>query len=333
MAARGFFIIISLLALLTGVGTLGYRIIERWNWLDAFYMTIITLTTTGFKEVHPMSDEGRILTIVLIIFGMGTVIYSINYFFNLLISIDFKERRRRKMEKAITKLEGHTIICGYGRMGQVMAAELHGAMENIVIIENNEKTVELLKQTEYFWISGDATHDDTLKQAGVEKANVIVSMVDNDSDGLYISLAARTLNPKIHIVIRANNEDAQKKMMRAGANKVFLPTIMSGKRVAQNILNPAVEDFLEITSVHLKKDEQLQLVDIDVNEKTQLVGKNLSNCGIKREGLIIVGIKKSNNKFIFAPSSVYPFENGDCLIALGTSKSYEHVMETLGSKE
>jgi voltage-gated potassium channel len=316
--------IVFLLLLVTFIGVAGYAIIEGWTLTDALYMTVITLTTTGYGEVHKLSDEGRVFTIFLLLVGMGTVAYSVTTLMKDLLSVNFLSRRRKKMQNRINHLKGHTIICGYGRMGRVICKELEKNDYNFVVIEKGTEPIAELERSKYIWINGDATHDDVLIQAGVQHARFMVSMVDSDADGLYISLAARSLNPNIYIITRANEESAQPKILRAGANRVILPVLMSGLKVAQSVLNPAVEDFLDITGIE-PGSKRLQLADIDIKQGSVLVGKNLRNCGFPRDGLIVVGIKHKDGSFVFAPKSDYDFQIGDCLITLGKKAKYDEV--------
>ena len=312
------------------LGTVGYSIIENWNLIDSFYMTIITLTTTGFGEVKPLSTEGRLFTTILIFVGVSIVAYVASTTMSTMFLDNFQYRRRKKMEKQISKLKGHTIICGYGRMGKVICEELMKSTKNIVVIEQDVKHIQELEESKIMWLGGNAAQDDILIKAGIANAKVLVSMIDNDADGLYLTLAARSFNPNIFLIIRANHEQAKTRIMRAGADKVVLPFVMSGKKVAQSVLNPNVEDLLDITGINDDDDkDRLQIVDINIKDGQDLIGKSLRNCGFKRQGLIIVGIKKIDGSFEFAPSADYHFNNGDCLIALGTKESYEEVITLL----
>lgn len=318
-------IILSMVVFVTIMGTLGYQVIEGWNFLDSLYMTIITLTTTGYQEVHQLSDKGRILTMFLLVLGMGIVAYSITSVMSYILNIDFKKRGREKMQKQINSLSGHTIVCGFGRMGHVICEELAKENNEFVIIEQDPAKVEVMKEKGYFYIEGDAAHDENLQKAGIEKAGVLVSMIDNDSDGLYIALAGRSLNKNLFIIVRANDENARRRILRAGANKVILPTIMSGLKVAQSVLNPAVEDFLEI-SFHGSDDQKIQLVDLSVTQESTLVNKTIEEMGPQIQDLIVVGIRKPDHTFIFNPVSSYVFEKDDTLIAMGSGTAFENAI-------
>jgi len=230
------------------------------------------------------------------------------------------------MESKISKLHGHTIICGFGRMGRIICKELHENKMDFVVIDKNKDNIENLSKTPYLWLGADASNDETLLKAGIVRAKTLISMIDNDADALYLTLASRNLNNKIQIISRANEENAEKKLYLAGADKVVLPFIMTGHKVAESIVNPAVEDFLNISGVKGKKGH-LQLADIIVDEHSHLKGRTLQDCGVKKQELIIVGIKKPDSTFIFAPKGDYVFALGDCVIALGTKENYEKVMK------
>jgi len=321
--------ILLLFLFIFGGGIVGYRQIEGWSWFDAFYMTVITLSTTGFAEIHPLSDAGRLFTTVLIVTGMGMVAYCATLIMSWLMRFNLATRRRIKMLKKIDGLTGHIIICGFGRMGRVICEEMEKAKHPFVIIEQGARLIEQLKQTNFLFLDADAADDETLLKAGITRAKSLVSMIDNDHDAIYLTLAARSLNPHIEIVCRCNDDRATKKIKMAGANKVVFPFKLSGQRVAHTIINPAVEAFVDVHGVHPDDKERLQLTDIIVTEKNRLKNMTLATCGITRRELIIVGIKKKDNSFIFSPQADYHFEEGDCLISLGTKENYESVVSKL----
>ena len=327
MSHRAFLIVVFLVLGVTCAGIIGYTIIEGWDLHDSIYMTIITLTTTGYQEVHQLSKMGRTFTIILLIVGMGTVGFSISVLMNELLSIDWKSRRRKRMERKLKDLHGHTIVCAYGRMGKVICQQLAKTENQFVVIEQNSKKIEELEKTTYLWLEGDATQDENLLKVGIEKAKVLVSMVDSDADGLYIALAGRSFNPNLYIIVRASDESAKTKILRAGANRVILPIVMTGHKVAQIVLNPEIEDLLEISGAKLQQNQQVQMIEIDIKDRPYLIGKTLQTCGYKREGLIVVGIQKLNKEFVFAPRSDYQFQEDDCLISLCTVKSYQDLKE------
>lgn len=312
------------------IGTLGYMKLEGWSFFDSLYMTIITLTTIGYEEVKPLSFHGRVFNIFMIITGVGTVTYAIGAIVSDLTSIDFQKRRRQKMLNKIKNFENHTIVCGYGRMGEVICKKLSQYKNPFVVIEKRPALIDELKKTNYHYLEGDAANDDCLLQAGVKKAKVLVSVIDNDSDGLYVALAGRSMNDKLFIIVRANEEKAKKRILRAGANRVILPFIMSGQKVAETVLNPATEDLFDITDDTLAcEDERILLADLIVKKDSLLNGKNLDQMGEQLSNLIIIGIKNPSQEFIFKPGSDHLFKEGDCLIAMGPKKDYEQAKADL----
>lgn len=325
--------IILCINLVIFMGSFGYIYIEGYSFLDAIYMTVITLTTTGYQEVIPLSDTGRIFTTFLLLSGMGVVTYCLTTIINHILSIDFSKRRREKMEKRISSFTDHTIVCGYGRMGEIICKKLAKEGVTFVVIEKKEFLVKLLKKVGYHYLEGDAAHDDNLLKAGIEKAKFIVSVIDSDADGLYIALASRSFNPDINIIVRANEPSAEKRMIRAGANKVVLPFVMSGLRVAESVIHSAVEDFFSIPDSSGSSIGYVQMGDLLINEKPKLVGKKLKDIGHKLEGIIIVGIRKKDNSFLFKPTGSYIFQQDDCLIIIRKTSSFKEAQDEFDLEE
>ena len=323
-------VLIKILAITTLIvvivigGTLTYASLESLPFFDALYMTVITLTTTGYGDLVPRTIGGKVFTIFLLLLGVGLVTFSVSTILSYIASIDFTQRRRQKMENKIKDFEAHTVVCGFGRMGEIICRRLKEESVKFVVIEKKEHLLEKLNSEGYNYIVGDAAHDDILLKAGVDKARVLVSVVDNDSDGLYIALACRSFNKDLQIIVRANERSAERRMLRAGADKVVLPFVMSGLNVAESVLNPGVEDFLNIKGMRGSHGEEvpIQLADLYVSEKSDLVDKKLSEVGPQMEDIIIVGVRKLNKKFVFNPRGDYTFEQGDCIIAMGAQEDY-----------
>ncbi|MDH5415594.1 MAG: potassium channel family protein, partial [Flavobacteriaceae bacterium] len=308
----------------------GFMQIEGWSFLDSLYMTVITLTTIGYHEVQALSDTGKVFNLVLIMFGVGTVTFSITKIISDITSIDFRTRRREKMKKKIESMSGHTIVCGYGRMGEVICKRLAEYNIDFVVIERDPGLIEELNKSNYLHIDGDAANDDHMLEAGIERAKSLVSVIDNDSDGLYIALAARSINPHLFIIVRANEEKARKRILRAGANKVILPFVMSGNKVADTVINPATEDLFDITSAkECDPKEKIELADLIVRESSTITGKTLNEVGPLMPNLLIIGIKNDDEGFEFKPGSTHVFQAGECLIAMGPRKDYENAKAVL----
>jgi voltage-gated potassium channel len=305
------------LMLLVSLGTAGYMVIEEWRFLDAFYMTVITLGTVGFKEVHELSDAGKLFTVVLIVIGVSVLGYTVSK----LVQIMFEGQLQRfigrqKVEKRIESLRDHYIICGYGRMGSLICKEFAAEPLPFVVIDNNAAVIEKLEEENYPYLRGNATEDETLLKAGIKRAKGLISVVTSDTENVYITLTARGLNPDLYILARSGEPGSELKLQRAGANKVVSPYHIGGSRMAQAILRPNVVDFIEIATGREHYD--LQMEEIFIPERSPFVGKNLLDSGFRREtGVIIVGIKKMSGEMVFNPGSDSLIEAGDTLIVLG----------------
>lgn len=221
------------------------------------------------------------------------------------------------MEKKIESFENHCVVCGFGRMGSIICKRLYEKGVKFVVIEKNPHLISQLKKTDYFFIEGDAANDENLVKAGIEKAKFLVSVIDSDADGLYIALAGRSFNPDIQITVRANEANAERRMKRAGANKVILPFLMSGMKVAEYVINPNFEDLFQIPNATKGEMEYMQVADIHVDGKSKLAGRSLLEVGPELEGVIVVGVRKKDQSFKFKPESNYIFEIGDCLVTMG----------------
>ena len=320
---RRFIIAVGLVFLVASFGTAGYMLLEGWNLFDSLYMTVITLASVGFKEIHDLSLFGRIFTIILIIGGVGTVAYALSTGAKIILEGELQEvYGRRRLEKKIKELKNHYIVCGYGRMGKIICRELREKNIKFVIVE---KQPELHQENRDLLIfPGDATKDEVLKELGIEKAKGLVSVLPTDAENLFVVLSARGLNPHLFIVARAGEEGSENKLVRAGADKVVSPYHIGGLRIAHTVLKPAVVDFIEFATKSGNID--LQMEEVLIKESSELVGKSLDECGIGRElGIIIVAIKKPNGEMKFNPTFKSAIKTGDTLIALGESTKLKNL--------
>lgn len=310
-------IALAALGLFITLGTAGYMVIEGWGFLDAFYMTIITISTVGYREVRELSNRGVVFTILIIIFGVGVLWYTIGKFAQVMFEGQFQRfLGRRKVEKRIESMKDHYIICGFGRIGSLICKEFSAKPVPFVIVENNPGVIEKLEDEHYSYIRGNATEDETLLKAGIKRAKGLVSVVTSDTENVYITLTARGLNPDLFILARAGEEGSDIKLRRAGANKVISPYHIGGSRMAQAILRPNVVDFIEIATGRDHFD--LQMEEICIPQDSRFAGENLANSGFRKEtGVIIVGIKKASGKMVFNPESHTRIEEKDTLIVLG----------------
>ena len=305
----------ALLALVVSFGTAGYMVIERWNLLDSVYMTIITLASVGYKEIHDLSLNGRIFTIVLIIIGLGSVAFALSAGAKIILEGELQEvYGRKRLEKKIRELKDHYIVCGYGRMGKIICRELKLKNIKFVVVEKESDIVE--EKEDILIFKGDATKDEILKELGIEKAKGLISVLPTDAENLFVVLSARVLNPNLLIVARAGEEGSEQKLLRAGADKVISPYHIGGLRIAHTVLKPAVVDFIEFATKSGNID--LQMEEISIKEGSGLVGLTLDECGIGKElGVIIVAIKQSSGDMKFNPTFRSTIKAGDTLIALG----------------
>ncbi|MBF0456502.1 MAG: potassium channel protein [Nitrospirae bacterium] len=304
-----------LLLLVVSMGTGGYMVTEGWNAFDSFYMVVITLATIGYQEVHPLSVSGRAFTIVLIIFGVGVIAYTVNTGMRIVLEGELQEvLGRRKMEKKIKAMKDHYIICGYGRMGRIICGELRSNRVPFLVIEK-ERSEEDMEHAELF-IIGDATRDEVLIEAGIDRASGLISVLASDAQNLFVVLSARGLNPTLKIVARAGEESTESKLIRAGADRVVSPYHIGGLKMAQTILKPAVVDFLEFATK--SGNIELQMEELKVTEGSEFANQSLSDLGIGRKyGVIIVAFKRADGEMRFNPTHKTIVKAGDCLIALG----------------
>ncbi len=296
-------------------GTIGYTVIEGWTIFDSFYMTVITLSTIGYQEVRPLSYAGRVFTIFLVFIGVGVVAYVINNGIRVVLEGEIqKSFGRMKLEKRLNALKDHFIVCGYGRMGQIICKELKAHGVPFVVIE--KEPLELDADEETLFLFGDATRDELLKKAGIERARGLISVLSTDAQNLFVVLSARELNPDLFIVARAGEEGSEQKLLRAGADRVVSPYHIGGLRIAHTVLKPAVVDFLEFAT--RSGNIELQMEEIDVQEGSALAGKTIHESGIGRNlGVIIVAIKRQEGDMKFNPVHNTKIRAGDTLIAIG----------------
>ncbi len=313
---------LAVLALIILVGTFGYMMLERWGFLDSLYMTIITITTTGYGEVYPLSPIGRIFTIALIIGGVGTIAYAGGRGAQLIIENQLL--RKRRMSKRVEKLKDHFIVCGFGRMGKQVCEELLEARAPFVVIDKDPDRIEEATELGYTFVAGDATQDEILERAGVHRARGLVATLSSEAENVFTTLSARELNPDIFIVARAVEEGTEAKLYRAGANRVVKPYEIGGARIAQVLLRPGVVDFIDL--VARQRGIDLKLEEIQVHPGAPIIGKTLAQSPIRKDlNIIIVAIFRSDGTFIYNPFSNTEIREGDRLIAIGSQKALEEL--------
>jgi voltage-gated potassium channel len=309
---------IILFVLVALFGTVGYMSIEHRTFFDSLYMTVITITTIGFEEVWKLSTTGRVFTLVLIVIGLAAAAYSVNLIMKVILEGELKSIfGRKKVEKEIAHLKDHFIICGYGRIGRIIASGLRQKKVPFVVIDRDDRRRTELEDENILFVIGDSTSDEILLNAGVKAARCLISVTRSDSDNVFITLSARQLNPDLYIVARAEEESAEPKLRRAGANKVVLPYRIGATQLAQAALRPNVIDFLEITTQ--TRNLEYQIEELKVSPSSPAVGKSLIELAWSRTiGIIIIGIKRPTG-MIFNPSAEARIQENDILIALGSA--------------
>lgn len=324
-------IILSVLVLLFLFfgGTSGYMLIEGWNFLDALYMTVITLATVGFGEVHEVSRAGRIYTIFLIFAGVGFIGYAIGAVTQFMVEGRIRAiLGRRKLNRQIDRLKNHYIVCGYGRIGRVLCRSLKSKPVDVVVIERNEALVPNMDEDGILYIRENASEESTLVKAGIHRAKGLIAVLATDIDNVFLILTARQLNPSLYIVARASNQETKQKLKAAGADTVEAPYEIGASAMAQRILRPTVTNFLDLAISY--KTQDIQMEEIPVSASSTLVGIMLKDSGIRQNyNLIIIAIKKADESMHFNPSFETVIQTNDTVIAVGQEKNLKSLEKIL----
>jgi voltage-gated potassium channel len=321
-----------MLALVLSMGTAGYMILEEWNFLDSLYMTVITISTVGFSEVNPVSNQGRILTMTILISGLGVLGYVVGTLTRTLVEGQLLEvMGRKKLERQIQKLKNHYIICGYGRVGRIICEEIKKSKPApLVVIDKDSTLTPKIEEDGYLYFLGDATREECLLKAGILSAKGVATALDSEADNVYITLTARGLNPDLFVLARAGRRGSEKKLERAGANRVVSPHQIGGFRMAQALLRPHVTEFIDFAFTDL--DTNLGMEEIPVRPDSKLSDISLVDSGIRQQfDLIIVAISKATGEMLFNPASHTRIQIGDTLIALGQRSSLIKLERLLGN--
>jgi voltage-gated potassium channel len=322
-ARREILIASTLIVALIVIGTSGYAALEGWHWMEGLYMTFITLTTIGFGEVRPLSTFGRFFTIVIGVIGIGLVGFVATRAAQLLVASDRLEERRT-MER-IDRLENHYILCGYGRVGQRLAEDLRRAGRDFVVVDRDEAEVERMREEGTLHVEGNAEDEDTLREAGIERAFGIILSLPSDSANVFVTLTAREMNPSVFILARTIDHRNRSKLLNAGADKVIAPSEVGADRMAQVILRPNVDQFLE----RVLQTDALNLHEVQVCPGAELAGQTLAEANFRqRFAAIVIGmIDESEGAIKFNPSPHDRIQEGDVLIVLGSPDMIETLRE------
>jgi voltage-gated potassium channel len=309
-------IAIALTLTLAG-GTLGFVLIEHYPVFDAFYMTLTTVTTVGYGEIHPLSQAGRVFNCFLILFGVVTILLAIGAMTQTVIELELNQFfGKRRIKNMIEKLQGHIILCGYGRVGRGAADELLQAGAKFVVVDRDEDRVENAIKAGMLAVLADASHDRTLQDVGIDRAQGLIATLASDADNLFVILTAKTLNPKLHLSARVAEETSEQKMRRAGADFVFAPYNSTGHRMAQALLKPHVQQFLDFTTQNMGLDAGIE--QVRVADKSAFVDQSLEDMQLRRElGVIVLAIRKASGEMLFNPPAEAKILGGDHLIVMG----------------
>lgn len=307
----------GLLLLTLMAGTLGFRIIEGYPLFDAFYMTLITITTVGYDEIHPLSQAGRIFNSILILFGVSAMFFSVGAITQTIIEMELQNPlHKRRHKRMIDKMQQHFIVCGYGRVGRNAAIELQQAGVPFIVMDRDEERVERAIHSGMVAVLADSTRDESLREVGVDRARGLIAALATDADNLFVILSAKNLNSRLMVVTRAAEEDAEDKLRRAGADTVFAPYSMTGHRLAQALLRPHVAQFLEFTTQNMALNVAIEQVRVE--EGAEFVGKTLAELQIRRElGIIVLAVRKAAGEMIFNPPAETEICSQDFLIVMG----------------
>jgi voltage-gated potassium channel len=324
---RFLLIIVAILTTLT-IGTLGFTFIAGYPPFDAFYMSLTTMTTVGYGEIHPLSHAGRVFNSFLIVFGVTTIFIAIGAMTQTIIELEFGDAiGKRRNKRMIENLKDHYIICGFGRVGRGAASELLHAGVPFVVVDIDPDRVERAMLAGMLAVAADSTHDQTLHMVGIERARGLVAALATDADNLFVLLSAKGLNPKIYVSTRAAEEGAEAKMRRAGADAVFAPYSMTGHRLAQSLLRPHVVQFLDFTTKDVGED--IAIEQVRVANSSEMVSRTIKDMQLRKEvGVIVMAIRKESGEMVFNPPAETAVQGGDYLIVMGRPHNLR-ALETL----
>jgi voltage-gated potassium channel len=310
------------LAFIICLGTIGFMILEDNSFVDALYMTIITLSTVGFGEITPLHPAGRVFVIFLILFGVAISGYTVSVIGSMVIEGQFKEiYGRKKMESKIAKMTNHFIIAGYGRVGRQVALEFKKKKADFIVIEKDNAAVFNLYKDKVLFIQGQATDDDILRKANIESADTLISTLPNEAENVYLTLTARDMNKNMKIIARADYDDGVKKLKRAGADHVVTPHVLGGIRMAMATLRPNVVDFMHSNALG---EGGLTIEELVIPDNCFFSGKSIIDSKLKNDySITIIGIKKPGQEMSITPGPNTVLETDDILVLIGIEKNLE----------
>lgn len=301
-------------------GMFGFVLIEGFNWVESFYMAVITFSTVGFNEVYPLSENGRLFTSIYIIFNLMIFAYVVSVFSTYLFEGELNRLYRKYVfGKEVKKMKDHIIVCGFGRNGNRACEELRSQKVDFVVVDRDEQLIDLIQnQKKYKFILGDPTHEEVLEEAGIKKAKALITTLPSDAENVFLTLTVKDLNPEVKIISRASEENSIKKLKQAGAQHVIMPDAIGGLHMAQHITKPFVIEYLDQLSGH--QEDGLTLEEIKYEDlKSDYQRQTIESMDIrKRTDVTVVGLNDKNGQFIFNPSSKVLMEPGVVLVIVGT---------------
>jgi len=321
--------VVLLLAVLAG-GTAGYMVIEGWNAWDAFYMTVTTVATVGFREVHPLSFGGQVFTIVLIFCGVGTAFYTATLLATIIVEGRLHQRFvKRRAARMLEQIANHFILCGYGRIGSIIANELHQQGVPLAVVERDPERVHQAIERGWLALEADASREDVLARAGIHRARGLIAAVGTDAENVFTVLTARVMRPDLFIIARVESDDAEPKLRRAGADRVISPYQIGATHMVQTALRPAVVDFVHLATSSERLD--LSMEQVHIKDDSALANRSIVDAGIRQKfGVIVVGIKRAGGSMEFNPPPEAVMRAGDELVVLGRTDSVKALEKEKG---
>jgi voltage-gated potassium channel len=328
---RRFLLIAGLLSFILVVGTAGFVVIEGYSWFDGFYMTLTTITTVGYQEVRALSRSGRVFNSFLILFGVTAMFLALGAMTQTIIELELQDQYgKRRKRRMIEQMHDHFIICGFGRVGRNASYEFQRAGVPFLVIDRNEQRVAKAESSGMLAIAADATRDDSLREAGVLRARGLIAALPSDAENLFIILSARTLNPKLTVVTRASEEEAEEKLRRAGADTVFTPYAVTGRQLADSLLRPHVVEFMDFARSNMGRKVTMEQVCVAPN--TEFTKKTFGQLlELRRSGVIVLAIRRQGGETIFNPPPEFEISAGDFLIVMGDRSNLQKLEQILTS--
>jgi voltage-gated potassium channel len=321
---------VVLLTIVVLGGTAGYVLIEGWSVWDALYMTVISVTTVGYREVGPLSRGGQLFTMVVLMVGVATVLYTFSFLMARLVEGDLQERwTRRRRERMLDELDKHFIICGFGRMGHIIAQEFGRQGVPFVIIERDLERMQEAIELGYLAVEADASSESVLRRVRIDRARGFIAAVSTDAENVYAVLTARLLRPDLFIIGRAETDDAKTKLVRAGADRVLSPYQIGGLQLAQTALRPAVVDFVQLATS--SENLELNMEQVKIGQGALLADRTIVDCNLRqRFGVVVIGIQRADGRMEFNPAPDVTMRPGDYLVVLGRSENLRELEAAAG---